>query len=114
VPDARTACGAVVVLMVLNTPEGSNVGPPATIAGTPRAAVTHGNTSLVTVDVRYRTVPSINAPPTPARARISSSTAEEQNIRFAWKGAVHWRDTSRDSSGGATEIRDSLNPRRSR
>jgi hypothetical protein len=70
VPDARTGCGAVVVLMVLNPPEGSNVGSPATIAGTPRAAVTHGNTSLVTVDVRYRTVPYINAPPTPTRARI--------------------------------------------
>jgi hypothetical protein len=70
VPDARTACGAVVVLMVLNTSEGSNVGPPATIAGTPRAAVTHGNTSLVTVDVRYRTAPYINTPPTPTGARI--------------------------------------------
>jgi hypothetical protein len=70
VPDARTACGAVVVLMVLNTPEGSNVGPPATIAGVPRAAVTHGNTSIVTVDVRYRTVHYISAPHTPARARI--------------------------------------------
>ena len=38
ISDPHTACGAVVVLMVLNTPEGSGVAPPTTIAGTPRSA----------------------------------------------------------------------------
>jgi hypothetical protein len=99
VPDARTACGAVVVLMVLNTPEGSNVGPPATIAGTPRAAVTLGNTSIVTVDLRYRTVPYIQAPPTPTRARIKVlvikrdqrwwvATPEAFNAAYASRGGL--------------------------
>jgi hypothetical protein len=106
VPDARTACGAVVVLMVLSTPEGSNVGPAATIAGTPRAAVIHGNISLVTVDVRYRTVPYINAPPTPTGARVKVlvvkrggrwwvATPEAFNPVYANRGGLTERELRR-------------------
>lgn len=70
IPDRRAACGAVVALMVLSTRENGSVGQAATIAGTPRSAVTHGNESIVTVDVRYRAMPSETVPPPPARATI--------------------------------------------
>jgi hypothetical protein len=70
IPDRHTACGAVVVLMVLNTPENSDLVPPATVAGAPLAAATHGNTSIVTVDVRYRPLPGVVGASPPARATI--------------------------------------------
>lgn len=70
-PDAHTACGAVVVLLALNPPEGSGVAPPAGIVGTPHGAATRGNTSIVTVDVRYQSNSSAIAPrQSPARASI--------------------------------------------
>jgi hypothetical protein len=70
IPDAHMACGAVVVLMAVNVPDGSGISPPAAMTGTPRGAATHGNTSIVTVDVRYQPMPNPTAPPPPARATI--------------------------------------------
>jgi hypothetical protein len=70
IPDRRAACGAVVMVMALEPGDGSGIAAPATIAGRPRAAVTQVNTSIVTVDVRYRAMPNATAPPPPARATV--------------------------------------------
>jgi hypothetical protein len=61
--------------------------------------VTLGNTSIVTVDLRYRTVPYIQAPPTPTRARIKVlvikrdqrwwvATPEAFNAAYASRGGL--------------------------
>jgi hypothetical protein len=70
VPDAHTACGAVVVTMAMDTGETSGVASPSTIAGTPGAAATHGDTSIVTGDMRYGAMPNATAPQPPPRATM--------------------------------------------
>jgi hypothetical protein len=90
-PDAHTACGAVVVTMAMDTGEGSGVAPPATIAGAPRAAATHGNTSIVAVDVRYGPMPTATVPQPPPRATIKVLVAGVGRRR-TWASA-HFRST---------------------
>jgi hypothetical protein len=70
IPDPHMACGAVVVTMVMDAGENDRVASPATIAGTPRAATTRDNTSIVTADVRYGPMPNATAPQPPPAATV--------------------------------------------
>ena len=99
IPDAHMARGAVVATMVMDAGETGDVASPATIAGTPRAAVTHGNTSIVTVDVRYRPMPNATAPQPPPRAAVKVlvvkrdgrwwvATPDAFNARYASRGGM--------------------------
>jgi hypothetical protein len=99
IPGARTACGAVVATMALDPGEGGDVGAPATISGTPRSAVTHGATSIVTVDVRYRASRANSGPPVPGGATIKVlvvkrdgrwwvATPQAFNPRYASRGGL--------------------------
>jgi hypothetical protein len=99
IPDAHMACGAVVVTMAMDAGENSGVVSPATIAGAPRAAVTHGNTSIVTVDVRYGPMPNATAPQPPPRAALKVlvvkrdgrwwvATPAAFNARYASRGGL--------------------------
>jgi hypothetical protein len=98
IPDADMACGAVVVTMVMDAGE-NDVVSPATIAGNPRAAVTHGNTSIVTVDVRYGPMPNATAPQPPPGAAVKVlvvkrdgrwwvATPDAFNARYASRGGM--------------------------
>lgn len=101
IPDAHTACGAVIVLMVLNTPENAGIAPPATITGTPRAASTNGNTSIVTADVHYEPMANATAPPPPARATIKVLVVKRDG-RW-WVATPDAFNATHASRGGLTE-----------
>jgi hypothetical protein len=99
IPDAHMACGAVVVTMVIDAGENNGVASPATIAGTPRAAATRGNTSIVTVDVRYGPLPNATAPQPPPRITLKVlvvkrdgrwwvATPDAFNARYASRGGL--------------------------
>jgi hypothetical protein len=99
IPDAHMACGTVVVTMVMDAGENNGVASPATIAGTPRAAATRGNTSIVTVDVRYGPMPNATAPQPPPRTSVKVlvvkrdgrwwvATPDAFNARYASRGGL--------------------------
>jgi hypothetical protein len=100
IPDAHTACGAVIATMVMDTGEGNGVAPPTTIAGTPRAAATRGNTSIVTVDVRYGPMPTATLPQPPARATIKVLVVK-RNGRW-WVATPDAFNAKHASRGGLT------------
>lgn len=101
--DATSTCGALVVIATLDPGETAGVLGPTSIAGTPRAAATRGETSVVTVDVRYGVPRGGGAAgaehPTPRRATVKVlvarsagrwfvATPEAFNVRYVIDGGL--------------------------
>jgi hypothetical protein len=100
-PDAQTACGAVVVQMAMYTGEDSDgVASPTTIAGTPRTAATRGDTSIVTVDVNYGPMPRATVRQPPARATVKVLVVKRDG-RW-WVAAPEAFNAKHASRGGLT------------
>ena len=74
--DARTNCGAVISVLAGDPGEGGPVGPAATMTGTPRSALTTGNTSIVTVVIHYVPVSGLTVASPPRSATIKVLTAK--------------------------------------
>jgi len=103
IPDAREACGAIATTLALDPGEGGEVGPPSAVSGTARAAVAHGATSVVTVDLRYSPSPNLSAgaPAPPAHATVKALAVKREG-RW-WVATPEAFNPKHAIQGGMTE-----------
>ena len=67
---SRTECGGTVAFAVGYTGDTGRMAAPSSIEGEPTAAATDGDSSIVTVAMRYASQPSPSAPPPPPTADV--------------------------------------------
>ena len=100
--DGRIACGGITYMLVAYTGDTGRMAAPSSIAGTPTSAETDGDTSVVTVEMEYRSRSTgRTSPPPPPKATIKVLAVERDGSWWVATPAAF--NPLKAADGGMTE-----------